>query len=267
VPPTAGDPWASARPLLINGFDQETAAVIMARIAVFKDETTSGFHSLQWLDRALIKFCGHFGDYTKGDETSFSLASNLSLYPQFMFHLRRCPIIRHFNNSPDESVYNRFMIHRETVNNSLCMIQPTLDCYSFASPEPYPVLLSATSVAPDRILLLDTFFHVCIWSGSTIAEWRSKGYQNIPEYQSFKKLLEMPGQDALSLLQSRFPRPRFIECDQGSSQSRFLLAVIDPAITHNSMGAGASGEVVFTEDVSLDVFMQHLKKLSVANPK
>jgi hypothetical protein len=34
-----------------------------------------------------------------------------------------------------------------------------LDAYSFAGP-PVPVLLSAKSVLPDRILVLDTFFQV-----------------------------------------------------------------------------------------------------------
>ena len=37
------------------------------------------------------------------------------------------------------------------------MIQPTLLAYSFTGP-PVPVLLDVTSIAPDRILLLDTFF-------------------------------------------------------------------------------------------------------------
>ena len=265
--PPAADPWGHARLTLSHGFDQEAAAVLMARIAVFKDESTAGFQSLQWLDRALIKFCGHFADYHRGDESSFALAPNLSLYPQFMFHLRRSPILQHFNNSPDESTYNRFMLQRENVSNCMSMIQPTLEAYSFSSQEPFAVLLSATSIAQDRILLLDTFFHICIWSGSTIADWRTRGFHADPNYSSFKRLLEMPVQDVAAILQDRFPRPRFIECDQGSSQARFLLAVIDPAITHNSIGAGASGEVVFTEDVSLEVFMQHLKKLSVTNPK
>lgn len=49
------------------------------------------------------------------------------------------------------------MINRESVGNALIMIQPTLDAYSFNGP-PVPVLLASTSVQPDRILLLDTFF-------------------------------------------------------------------------------------------------------------
>ncbi len=49
----------------------------------------------------------------------------------------------------------RFLLNRENVTNSLTMIQPTLDAYTFNGP-PVPVLLSANSLTPDRILLLDT---------------------------------------------------------------------------------------------------------------
>jgi len=101
-----------------------------------------------------------------------------------------------------------------------------------------------------------------IFSGATIAEWRSKGYQHDPQYASLKLLLEAPKEDAKSLMKDRFPMPRYIECDQGTGQARFLLAVIDPSVTHTSINRG-SGEVLYTEDVSLEVFMEHLKRLAV----
>jgi protein transport protein SEC23 len=63
-------------------------------------------------------------------------------------------------------------------------------------------------------------------------------------------------------MKDRFPMPRFVECDQHGSQARFLTAPLDPAITHNT-GGGSGGEVVFTEDVNLQVFLEHLKKLAV----
>ena len=53
-------------------------------------------------------------------------------------------------------------------------------------------------------------------------------------------------------------------CDQHGSQARFLLAIIDPDVTHHQAGAGgAAGEVIFSDDVSLAVFMEHLRKLAV----
>ena len=65
----------------------------------------------------------------------------------------------------------------------------------------------------------------------------------------------------------RFPIPRYIVCDQGGSQARFLLSKLNPSTTHMSAGmygagqAGSAGQPIFTDDVSLQVFMEHLKRL------
>jgi hypothetical protein len=48
----------------------------------------------------------------------------------------------------------------------------------------------------DRILLLDSFFHILIWHGETVAAWRNAGYQNDPSHENFRKLLEAPVVDA-----------------------------------------------------------------------
>ena len=55
------------------------------------------------------------------------------------------------------------------MNNSLIMIQPTLMSYTFDVP-PQPVLLDSVSIKPDVILLLDTFFHILIFHGETVAQ-------------------------------------------------------------------------------------------------
>ncbi|ELR18642.1 Protein transport protein sec23, putative [Acanthamoeba castellanii str. Neff] len=258
----AGDPKAA----LTMGFDQEAAAVLMGRVAVFKAETEEAFDVLRWLDRMLIRLVSKFAEYRKDEPSSFRLSSNFTLYPQFMFHLRRSCFLQVFNNSPDESTFYRFMLNRESVTNSLTMIQPTLDAYTFNGP-PVPVLLSATSLASgaDRILLLDTFFHVVVWRGERIADWVKQGYQADPQHEAFRQLLAAPLADADALLRERFPIPRFVECDQHSSQERFLLATVDPgeAPAAAQFNSGASQESVFTEDVNLHVFMEHLKKLAV----
>lgn len=42
---------------LINGFDQETAAALMARLATYKMETEDDFDPTRFLDRSLIRMC------------------------------------------------------------------------------------------------------------------------------------------------------------------------------------------------------------------
>ncbi|KAJ3104626.1 GTPase-activating protein S23 [Phlyctochytrium planicorne] len=247
-------------------FDQEAAAVVMARITTFNAENDDGPDVLRRLDRMLIRLCQKFADYRKDDPSSFRLNENFSIYPQFMFHLRRSQFLQVFNNSPDETAFYRHILNREDTNNSLIMIQPTLMAYGFNGP-PEPVLLDSISIKPDNILLLDTFFHVLIWHGETIAAWRKAGYQEQPGYENFKALLEGPKADAQELLLDRFPIPRWIDTDQGGSQARFLLSKVNPSTTHSSAqgyGQATAGQAIPTDDVSLQVFMEHLKKLSVA---
>ncbi|XP_027340264.1 protein transport protein SEC23-like isoform X3 [Abrus precatorius] len=248
---------------LIQGFDQETAAVVMARLASLKMETEEAFDATRWLDRLLIRLCSKFGDYRKDDPSSFTLNPSFSLFPQFMFNLRRSQFVQVFNNSPDETAYFRMLLNRENISNAAVMIQPSLISYSFNS-LPAPALLDVASISADRILLLDAYFSVVIFHGMTIAQWRNMGYQNRPEHQAFAQLLQAPHDDAQIIIRDRFPVPRLVVCDQHGSQARFLLAKLNPSATYNNAHEMAAGsDVIFTDDVSLQVFFEHLQRLAV----
>lgn len=248
-------------------FDQEAAAVIMARMVVYRAESDDGPDVLRWIDRQLIRLCQKFGEYNKDDPNSFRLAENFSLFPQFIYHLRRSQFLQVFNNSPDETTFYRHMLMREDLTQSLIMIQPILYSYSFNGP-PEPVLLDTSSIQPDKILLMDTFFQILIFHGETIAQWRAMKYHEMKEYENFKQLLQAPVDDASEILSTRFPMPRYIDTEQGGSQARFLLSKVNPSQTHNTMygyGGQDGGAPVLTDDVSLQVFMEHLKKLAVSS--
>ncbi|XP_077420812.1 protein transport protein Sec23A [Vanacampus margaritifer] len=261
--------WADAQTQIQSiaaSFDQEAAAILMARLAVYRAETEEGPDVLRWLDRQLIRLCQKFGDYHKDDPNSFRFSETFSLYPQFMFHLRRSPFLQVFNNSPDESSYYRHQFNRHELTQALIMIQPVLYAYSFQGP-PEPVLLDSSSILPDRILLMDTFFQILIYHGETVSQWRKAGYQEMAEYENFRHLLQAPVDDAQELLHSRFPMPRYIDTEHGGSQARFLLSKVNPSQTHNNMYTWGqeSGAPILTDDVSLQVFMDHLKKLAVSS--
>ena len=90
-----GKDWMLARIAEIaRGFDQEAAAVLMARIASHKTITEESFDILRWIDRMLIRLVAKFADYVKDDPASFRLSSYFSIYPQFMFHLRRSQFLQ-----------------------------------------------------------------------------------------------------------------------------------------------------------------------------
>jgi len=243
------------------GFDQEAAAAVMARLAIRRAQECHPRDVIRWLDDTLIRFSSKFGDYVAEDPSSFRLSSNFSLYPQFMFHLRRSQFIDVCNTTPDETAFFRLMLNREGVVGSLIMIQPTLFQYSFDGP-PVPVLLDIRSVSPDFILLFDSFFYVVIHHGSKIAQWRKLGYDKDPNHENFRKLLEAPELDAEQLVADRIPVPRIIRCDQHSSQARFLLAKLNPSVTQNSTYTDGS-DIIFTDDMSLEVFLDQLQVLAV----
>merc|ERR1711920_408539 len=208
-----------------------------------------------------------FADYRKDDPASFNLAPELSIFPQFMYHLRRSNFLQTFNASPDETAFYRMVILRENITHSLVMIQPALLQYSFDEGPPQPVLLDSASLRPNVILLLDAFFHVVIWRGEMIQTWYAAGYQEKEEYANFKALLQAPAEDAKQILQDRFPVPRYIQTNAGGSQARFLTSKVNPSTTHNTAGAGFGpgndSGIVITDDVSLKVFMEHLIRLAV----
>ncbi|XAR48819.1 hypothetical protein NMG60_11031775 [Bertholletia excelsa] len=221
---------------LVQGFDQETAAVVMARLVSHKMEM-------------------------EDDPSSFTLNPCFSLFPQFMFNLRRSQFVQVFNNSPDETAYFRMLLNRESIANAAVMIQPSLISYSFNS-LPTPALLDVASISADRILLLDSYFSVVIFHGMTIAQWRNMGYHNQAEHQAFAQLLEAPREDAETVIGDRFPVPRLVICDQHGSQ--ILLAKLNPSATYSNAHEMAAGsEMIFTDDVSLQVFFEHLQRLAV----
>jgi protein transport protein SEC23 len=131
----------------------------------------------------------------KDDPSSFRLADNFSIYPQFMFHLRRSPFLQVFNQSPDETAFMRSVLNVENVSNSLIMIQPTLTLFTFDK-EPEPVLLDSSSLADNVILLMDTYFHILIYHGLQISQWMKAGYQEQEDFENFRELLEAPKAEA-----------------------------------------------------------------------
>ncbi|KAH8856012.1 Protein transport protein Sec23A [Schistosoma japonicum] len=226
-------------PHMICGFDQEAATVLIARMAMFKAETTDSVDVLRWLDRQLIKLCHKFGDYRKDDPSSFRLPSEFSFYPQFMFHMRRSQFLQVFNNSPDETAYYRHVLNKEDCSNSLLMIQPSLTSFNLDGSEE-PVLLDTSSIQPER---------------------------DMPEYAHIKQILDKPRFEAQELLKTRFPVSRYVETEHDGSQARFLLSKVNPSLTHHTMYSFGqdSGSAVLTDDVSLQGFMEHLKKLAVSS--
>lgn len=258
-------------------FDEMTAAAVLARVVVFRVESGDPPDEVQrWIDRNLIRLCQKIGFYTAGEPSSFQLPPSCRAFPKFIFHLRRSPFLQVFNNSPDETTFYRSCLIHELSTSCLLMVYPTL--WSFACGQPPELVeLDSTSLAPDRVLLLDTFFHVLIYAGETVTAWRRAGYHESGEYPALTEQLAEPNRQAHEILRRRFPCPRYIQTEAGGSQARFLLSKVNPSKSHNTPSAAAMAGgygaapggapltgAVLTDDVNYETFYEHLRKLAVS---
>lgn len=242
-----------------QSFDQEAAAVLIARLCVDKGYKEDSIEVLRWLDKNLIRLINKFAEYNKDDPRSFKLTKEFSCFPQFMFYLRRSHFLLNFNASPDEITFYKTTILHENATNSTIMIQPVLFAYTPEKPEANAVFLDVDTMKPDSVLLLDAFFFVCIWHGENVCKWRDEGYHNDPEYENIKQMLDNPQDYAQTLIQERMPVPRFVSCDHNSGQERLIKCTVNPGPTPNGNDVGS----YVSDDVSLKVFMDHLIKKAV----
>ncbi|KAH0573486.1 Sec23 [Spironucleus salmonicida] len=245
------------------GFDQEAAACILSRMAVLKlTQTSSTEEAVRSIDRACIRLSKQFAQFVPNDVGSVRFQPNYEFFPQFLYHFRRSELINLFGQSPDETAMKHFQLLRQNVQQMLSMIQPVLIAYSVNCLDGEPVFLDASECHPDRILIFDSFFNVLVWSGQSVAAWRQAGYHLKPEYANVNDLLNSFKEEVDQILQYRFPSPRYDEADQGSSQARILLARVNPSSTNKSQNTN-SGESIATDDVSLQQFLEVLKKAVV----
>ncbi|GKC50935.1 transport protein Sec23-like protein, partial [Tanacetum coccineum] len=69
-------------------------------------------------------------------------------------------------------------------------------------------------------------------------------------------------EDAELIIRDRFLVPKLVVCDQHGSQARFLLASLNPSSSYNCE-VGLLMDVIFMDDVNLQVFYEHLQRLAV----
>ena len=246
--------------VLGQSIDQEAAIAAIARISSFKTTLLDTTDVIYWLNTVLIKFLRRISKFTKNKPETLQITENVSLLPQFIFYFRKSEFIQKFGTSVDEFSLFGMSLFRESLNNMLVMIQPSLFAYTLDNPEALPVLCDMESLSDDRILVVDTYFFVLIWHGKNIHYWKEQDFQNNPDFQHFKDLLEMTNEDAMLLMEDRLPVPRLMECHPGSPFERVLKSKLNPKAAKTE---DDTDENYSTDDVNLKTFMDYLVKLVV----
>lgn len=112
---------------------------MLARMVSRKTEVEDTLEVKKWVDRLLLKFSVRFSHFNRNDKNSFRLPQPMKHFPQFIYHLRRSAFINPFGSPPDQSIYVKTCMMRESIPNCMVMIQPALLSYSADKQEPIPV--------------------------------------------------------------------------------------------------------------------------------
>ena len=238
----------------IFAFNNETSAVITAKLAVWRLKQEDFLNVSTWVDKSLIAFAKRFALI---EDKTVNIPSQISLFPQFLYFLRRSQFINAFNVSPDESAFYRQMMLRSSVAEAILMIEPVLLSYSFNSDLPEPQFLSPEAMKKDRLLLLDSFFTVVIWHGPDICAWIEAEYHLKPEYENFACLLDMPVNDSGLILQSRFPIPKLVMSKPRDGTERYIKAKL------NTQTKGQAEQELFSDIMSIETFIEKLKSFVI----
>ena len=254
-----------SKDIFLQQFDQQAAAVLIARFAMEMLRTKPNVEVVRYIDRLLSKACRTFGRYLKGQPDTLVLPPEIMNLPEFMYNLRRGQFLSTFNSTPDLTASLRHALCWEDVSSSMFMIQPLLKKYMIGRQEEV-VPLDMNEIRGDCVLLLDTYYRVLIWSGAEVAGWRKLMQENNDENEKEKfsnvaLLLETPKKLALQISQQRCPTPLLVEADEGSSKARYLLSKVSTS-TMEFSDTGKDGAAA--QDTSLAGFINKFKQAVVS---
>ncbi|KRH93331.1 Vesicle coat complex COPII, subunit SEC23 [Pseudoloma neurophilia] len=230
-----------------QGFDQEAAIVVQARIFTFGIPLEDDRDLIRRLDRSFMRFIKRFSE----SRDTLKLPLSMSLYPNLSFFLRRSLIVQSTTNTPDETFYYRLIVGKEPVRNAMTLIHPVLKSFDIYEEEKH-VPMDATSLEPDKILLLDTFHNVLIWYGEHIHQWIEQNLHLDEQYAFLKNIMNRARMEADKLVNSRLPTPQFTITEKFGSQERILLAKVNPSVTK---------DVVVSENIDYQTFYDSVCKI------
>jgi protein transport protein SEC23 len=210
-----------------SNFDQHAALAVMTKLGLTYVKNHYPLDVTRWYDSILLEFGRRYGFYQSNNMNTFTFSPEMSSLLHMTFHLRRSQLFDLFNSSPDETAFFRLSTLPQSTSNILLIIEPALIQYTMnSSPETVP--LDPSVLDSKKILFLDTFFHIVIWYGNHIAQWKEQELHLKPEFQYLNDMIRAPLLETKQRLNSRFPTPRYIECVERGSQSRFLMAKLNP---------------------------------------
>ena len=190
-----------------------------------------------WVDRTLLRVTKRVAQSLPQEEARGDLFSgSYSEYPRDMYFLRRSNFLQYFNSTPDETAYWRHHLIGQPAAEAHRMFCPDLVSYTANCVEPTAVPLSMDSVGDECVLVCDAFFYVAVFVGTAFRRVAAKE----GELSSYEEALNAVVRRAVlhakeGIIRNRLPTPSYIECYQNSSNSRFLLCLLDPGSRYSTI--------------------------------
>ena len=269
---------------LISNFDQHVYINILSRLLISKIDTTLGFDTfdnmVKLLDNTIIKVLKHFGGISATSNISLSsnpylnfgdayqLSEGLHEIPLLAYNLRRSPLVKIFNSSPDETAMHQSWFSVLNLEDSLEAILPKLylvenSSNGIAKEVPLESDTLKMTEGDNSFLAMDSVFQRVIYANFPLKLHSSNNDELL--LQRNERILP-----AIKFFELRRPTgvaPRYVVTCGGHSQARFLLARLNPVdkVEEQSKKWGLFRRTdynsIMTDDVSLRQYYDGLVKM------
>ncbi|GAQ89659.1 Vesicle coat complex COPII [Klebsormidium nitens] len=199
----------------LRGVDCGVAAVLVAKKTVLAARSSRDAVELrEQLDHRIRDMATRLG---RAAETPGlrRFPPEVARLPEMLFHLRRGPLLGSILGHEDERAVLRHCFLQADLALSSAMVVPRLLAHRQGGTfEELPP--ASLALQPDHVLLLDHGTHVFIWQGS-----ETGGPAQEAAAAACSSL-------AAELAEQRFPAPRILAFQEGSSPARYLVARLIP---------------------------------------
>ncbi|XP_057508913.1 protein transport protein SEC23 A [Actinidia eriantha] len=211
-------PTADSVSEYLESVQDEIAAVLIAKRTLLQAKTFSKAMDMRaTIDERVKGIASKFGSQMPKSKL-YQFPNELSLLPEFLFHLRRGPLLGSIVGHEDERSVLRNLFLNASFDLSLRMVAPR--CLMHREGGTFEELPAHDlAVQSDAAVVLDHGTDVFIWLGAELAAEEGKSAAALAACRTL----------AEELTEMRFPAPRILAFKEGSSQARYFVSRLIPA--------------------------------------
>ncbi|KAL5700423.1 Protein transport protein Sec23A [Ranunculus cassubicifolius] len=202
----------------IESIQSEVAAVLIAKRTLLRANTSSEAIDMRvMIDERVKDIALKFGSQVPKSKLN-RFPKELSPLPEFLFHLRRGPLLGSIVGHEDERSVLRNLFLNASFDLSLRMVAPRCLMHreggTFEELPAYDLAMQS-----DVAVVLDHGTDVFIWLGAELSEQEGRSAAALAACRTL----------AEELTELRFPAPRILAFKEGSSQARYFVSRLIPA--------------------------------------